>query len=76
MTLWEVARAGGGLAQGILDWLDPHVPDDRVIGATLDLLARHPLKTVVLVSRDINLQNKAAAVGLPIADPSANSWTP
>lgn len=62
--------------QGILDWLDPLVPDDRIIGATLDLQARHPSKTVVLLSRDINLQNKAAAVGIPIADPSGQGSTP
>lgn len=62
--------------QSVLDWLDPQVPDDRIIGATLDIQARYPSKTVVLVSRDINLQNKAAAVGLPIADPAADSSTP
>ena len=62
--------------RGILDWLDPQVPDDRIIGATLDLQARYPSKTIVLVSRDINLQNKAAAVGIPIVDPSARSATP
>lgn len=62
--------------QGILDWLDPQVPDDRIIAAALDLQARYPTKTVVLVSRDINLQNKAAAVGIPIADPSARNSTP
>lgn len=53
----------------ILDWLDPDIPDDRIIGAALDIQSRNPSTTVVLVTRDINLQNKAGAVGLPIADP-------
>lgn len=62
--------------QGILAWLDPQVPDDRIIGARLDLQARYPSKSVVLVSGDINLQNKAAAVGIPTADRSTYSATP
>lgn len=49
------------------DWLDPQVPDDRIIAATLDLQARYPSNTVVLLSRDRSFQNKAVAVGIPIA---------
>ena len=55
--------------RGVLDWLDPDVPDDRILGSALDLQARQPSATVVLVTGDINLQNKAAAVGMPFADP-------
>jgi rRNA-processing protein FCF1 len=53
----------------VLDWLDPTVPDDRILGGSLDLQARNPSATVVLVTSDMNLQNKAAAVGMPFADP-------
>ena len=53
----------------VLDWLDPSVPDDRILGGALDLQARFPAATVLLITADLNLQNKAAAVGLPFADP-------
>ncbi|MGD9998361.1 MAG: PIN domain-containing protein [Acidimicrobiia bacterium] len=56
--------------RGVLDWLDPDVPDDRILAAALDLQARSPAATVVLFTADMNLQNKAAAVGLPFADPA------
>ena len=52
----------------IFDWLDPDVPDDRILGGALELQARHPAATVVIVTTDLNLQNKAAAVGLPFTD--------
>ncbi len=56
--------------QEILTWLDPSVPDDRILGGALDLQAREPSATVILVTTDLNLQNKAAAVGMPFVDPS------
>jgi predicted ribonuclease YlaK len=56
-------------ASSVLDWLDPAVPDDRIIAAALDLQARQAAEIVVLATRDINLQNKAAAVGLPFVEP-------
>lgn len=49
--------------------LDPAVPDDRIIAATLAIQARHPAAVVVLVARDLNMQNKAHVVGLPFAEP-------
>lgn len=48
----------------VLDWLDPLVPDDRIVAATLRLQSDHPGSNVVLVTSDLNLQNKADAVGL------------
>jgi hypothetical protein len=51
--------------RGVLDWLDPAVPDDRVLAAALRLQSDHPAGSVVLVTSDLNLQNKADAVGLP-----------
>jgi predicted ribonuclease YlaK len=50
-------------------WLDPTVPDDRVVASALLLQASAPSKVVVLVTSDLNLQNKAAAVGLPHVEP-------
>ena len=49
----------------VLEWLDPTVMDDRILGAALRFQAEHPHGRVVLVTSDLNLQNKADAVGLP-----------
>lgn len=51
--------------RAVLDWLDPAVPDDRIVASALRLQSDHPTGTVVLVTSDLNLQNKADAVGLP-----------
>ena len=51
--------------RGVLDWLDPTVPDDRVLASALRLQSDHVAGIVVLVTSDLNLQNKADAVGLP-----------
>jgi rRNA-processing protein FCF1 len=56
-------------ARSVLQWLDPDVPDDRIIAAALRLQSNHPAGLVILVTTDINLQNKADAVGLPYAEP-------
>lgn len=50
-------------------WLDPTVPDDRLVASALLLQASDPSTAVVLVTSDLNLQNKAAAVGLPHIEP-------
>ena len=47
------------------------VPDDRIVAAALRLQSDHPAGVVVLVTADLNLQNKAAAAGLPYAEPPA-----
>ena len=51
--------------RAVLDWLDPTVPDDRLLAAALRLQSDHPSGAVVLVTSDLNLQNKADAAGLP-----------
>lgn len=47
------------------NWLDLDVPDDRFVASTLLLQSRHPGSAVYAATRDINLQTKLAAVGLP-----------
>src|SRR5450756_2837238 len=37
-------------------WLDPSVPDDRILGGALELQALHPASTVILVASDMNIQ--------------------
>lgn len=56
-------------ARSALSWLDPTVPDDRIVAAALRLQSDNPAGVVVLVTADINLQNKAESVGLPYAEP-------
>jgi hypothetical protein len=57
--------------RGVLDWLDPTVPDDRLLAAALRLQSDHPAGSVVLVTSDLNLQNKADAVGMPYLETPA-----
>ena len=56
-------------ASSVLAWLDPSVPDDKIIAAALRLQSDHPAGAVVLITADINLQNKADAIGLPYLEP-------
>jgi len=51
-----------------LKWLDPNHEDDRIIASALDLQVHHPADSVILVTSDINLQNKAQAAMLSFAD--------
>ncbi|MER7481252.1 PIN domain-containing protein [Streptomyces sp. NPDC126510] len=50
---------------GLPNWLDLDVPDDRFVASTLLLQSRHPGSAIYVATRDINLQTKLAAVGLP-----------
>lgn len=44
-----------------LNWLDPNVSDDRMIASVLEIQNARPADRVILVTGDINLQNKAEA---------------
>jgi len=52
-----------------LQWLDRANNDDRVIASVLELQRAMPSAAVLLVTGDINLQNKAQAASLPYAEP-------
>ncbi|MDQ3997680.1 MAG: PIN domain-containing protein [Gemmatimonadota bacterium] len=52
-----------------LAWLDPYNDDDRILAALVEVKRQHPRTPVVLVTRDINLQNKAEYAGLPFIEP-------
>ena len=43
-------------------------PDNAILGVVQALHGRHPDKTVILVSKDINLRIKAAVLGTPAED--------
>lgn len=51
-----------------LSWLDRDVLDDRIIANVLEVYADQPEAKVVLVTGDINLQNKAEAAKVEYAD--------
>src|SRR5690625_986556 len=51
-----------------LDWLDSENNDDRLIASTLEIMRRHPQSPVVLMTGDINLQNKAELAQIPIIE--------
>jgi len=50
-------------------WLDPDNKDDRIIASALEIQCAQPSATVVLVTDDMNLQNKAEMAFLPWAEP-------
>jgi PIN domain-containing protein len=50
-------------------WLDPDNQDDRIIGSALEIQSGQPSAIVVLVTDDMNLQNKAEMAFLPWAEP-------
>lgn len=59
-----------------LHWLDKTNRDDRIIASVLELQRAIPSGAVVLVTGDINLQNKAQAASLPHAEVPASKPVP
>jgi hypothetical protein len=52
-----------------LPWLDPDNKDDRIIAAYFEVVREHPKSNVVLVTADINMQNKAAFASMNFEEP-------
>jgi rRNA-processing protein FCF1 len=52
-----------------LPWLDPSSEDDRILASFVEVMREHVRTPVILVTRDINLQNKAEYAGLPFVEP-------
>lgn len=60
-----------------LDWLDKDIADDRIIASSLEIQRQNPGAKAILVTSDINLQNKAEAAKLPYIDtPQKNLSNP
>jgi rRNA maturation endonuclease Nob1 len=55
--------------QTTLSWLTPSNNDDRIVATALSLQVDQPSAIVVLVTGDINLQNKAEQANLPYLEP-------
>ena len=77
------ARVGGDIyvvfehieprADGLPEWLDMDVPDDRFAASAPRLQSGHPGAHLVIGTSDINLQTKLAAIGLPFIEPPGPS---
>ncbi len=52
-----------------LRWLDPQNADDRFLASVLEFMKSHIESTVVIVTADINLQNKAEIASIPFIEP-------
>jgi hypothetical protein len=52
-----------------LPWLDPTNDDDRLIAGLLEVMRTYPHSAVLLVTRDVNLQNKAELARVPFIEP-------
>lgn len=52
-----------------LPWLDPSNDDDRFLASTIEVMRLHPRSAVIIVTRDINLQNKAELARIPFVEP-------
>jgi hypothetical protein len=50
-------------------WLDPGNQDDRILASVLEIQCDQPSAVVVLVTDDMNLQNKAEMALLPWSEP-------
>lgn len=55
--------------QQTLKFLDPSVPDDRVLAGFLEVVRKRPRCQVTLVTRDINMINKADFARIPCVEP-------
>jgi predicted ribonuclease YlaK len=52
-----------------LPWLDPVNNDDRILASMIEVMRRYPRSLVALVTRDINLQNKAEFARVVFIEP-------
>lgn len=52
-----------------LPWLDANNADDRYLASFIEVMRKFPRSAVALVTRDINLQNKAEFARLPFVEP-------
>jgi hypothetical protein len=52
-------------------WLDPSSPDDRFLASAIEIMRANTRAPFVVVTRDINLQNKLKFARLPFLEPSA-----
>lgn len=64
-----VAVATEPRMQESLPWLDSASKDDQILAAMIEVMRMRPRSPVLLVTRDINLQNKAELANVPFVEP-------
>lgn len=64
-----VALASEPQMESSLPWFRPSNKDDQILAATIEVMRKNPRSAVVMVSRDINMQNKCEFSGIPFAEP-------
>jgi hypothetical protein len=52
-----------------LPWLDSSNNDDRLLASVIEVMRQRPHSPVILVTRDLNLQNKAEFACVPFCEP-------
>ena len=52
-----------------LSWLDPSNDDDRILASFIEVMKIYPNSPVIIVTNDINMQNKAEFAGIPFVEP-------
>ena len=52
-----------------LSWLDPLNDDDRILASFIEVMKIYPNSPVIIVTNDINMQNKAEFAGIPFVEP-------
>jgi PIN domain len=55
--------------ESFLPWFDSANNDDRILAGVIEVMRRRPQSSVTLVTRDINLQNKAEFAQIPFVEP-------
>ena len=63
------ARAVEPKIEESLPWLDPGNNDDRILASMIEVMRQYPRSLVTLVTRDINLQNKAEFARVVFVEP-------
>ncbi|MHB8276467.1 MAG: PIN domain-containing protein [Candidatus Humimicrobiaceae bacterium] len=52
-----------------LSWLDPSNDDDRILASFIEVMKIYPNSPVIIITNDINMQNKAEFAGIPFIEP-------
>lgn len=56
-------------AKATLPWLDLENSDDRILATVIEAMRSRPRSSVTLVTRDVNIQNKAEFARIPFVEP-------
>lgn len=52
-----------------LSWLDSSNDDDRILASFIEVMKIYPNSPIIIVTNDINMQNKAEFAGIPFVEP-------